>query len=81
MNKINKKETKVILPKDLCEMEAVKYVAFRYATTPELVLEHYLIQCGIIPSNERYDPGYTLAANEIALFQDLGVQPSILVIK
>ncbi|MDE6049467.1 MAG: hypothetical protein K2G09_07230 [Paramuribaculum sp.] len=77
MNKIEEMKTKIMLSKDFCEMEAVKYIAFRYGTTPEQVLEHYFIQSGIIPSNERHY-SYCLTPNEMALFHDLGVQPSML---
>ena len=70
-------ETKIMLSKDFCEMEAVKYVAFRYGTTPERVLEHYFIQNGIISSNESQDTEYSLTPNEMALFHDLGVRPSM----
>ena len=71
-------KTKIMLSKRFCEMEAVKYVAFRYRTTPEQVLEHYFVQCGIISSNGHNEAEYKLTPNEIALFHDLGVQPSIL---
>ena len=70
-------KTKIMLPKEFCEMEAVRYVAFRYCTTPERVLEHYFMQSGIIPSNDHHTPDYSLTPNEMALFHDLGVQPSI----
>ena len=74
-------QTKIMLSKDFCEMEAVKYIAFRYSTTPEGVLEHYFIQSGIIPSKDSKDTDYSLTPNEMALFHDLGVQPSIVEIK
>lgn len=74
-------KTKIMLSKDFCEMEAVKYVAFRHGTTPEAVLEHYFVQCGIIAGDARDVVGYTLDPNEIALFRDLGVQPAIVKIQ
>ena len=77
MKKINEMKTKIMLSKDFCEMEAVKYVAFRYGTTPERVLEHYFVQSGIIPSNDRHASDYCLTPNEMALLHDLGVQPSM----
>ena len=55
-------------------MDAIKYVASRYGTTPEKVLEHYFVQTGIVKS-ENVDDGYELQSNELALFHDLGVQP------
>ncbi|MDE6716969.1 MAG: hypothetical protein K2J70_02145 [Muribaculaceae bacterium] len=70
-------KTKIMLPKALCEMEAVKYVAFRYGTTPECVLEHYFIQSGLILANDRREPDYILTPNEMALFHDLGIHPSM----
>lgn len=76
MNNIKEMKSKIMLPKEFCEMEAVKYVAFRYDTTPERVLEQYFIQSGIIPSNDRHASDYSLTPNEMALFHDLGVQPS-----
>ncbi|MDE7412937.1 MAG: hypothetical protein K2N05_03985 [Muribaculaceae bacterium] len=71
-------KTKIMLSKDFCEMEAVKYVAFRYNTTPECVLKHYFLQSGIISSGEDHASDYCLTPNEMALLRDLGVQPSIL---
>ncbi len=71
-------KTKMMLPKDFCEMEAVKYVAFRYGTTPECVLEHYLIQSGMVYSNECQETDFSLTPNEMALFHDLGVEQSFL---
>ncbi|MDE6309310.1 MAG: hypothetical protein K2L81_03845 [Muribaculaceae bacterium] len=70
-------KTKIILPKHLCRLEAIRYVASRYGTTPEQVLEHYFVQTGIIETNENNCDDYQLQANELALFHDLGVQPSI----
>ena len=74
-------KTKIMLSKDFCDMEAIKYVASRYGTTPERVLERYYEQCGIITPDLTKDADYTLTPNEIALFHDLGVQPSILEIQ
>ncbi len=79
MKIINEMKTKIMLSKDFCDMEAIKYIAFRHGTTPEKVLEHYFVQCGIIESANNDD--YTLTPNEIALFRDLGVQPSIIEIQ
>ena len=76
-SKTREMKTKILLSKDFCEMEAVKYVASRHGTTPEQILEHYFVQCGIITSDTGPESEYTLAPNEIALFHDLGVQPSI----
>ncbi len=70
-------KAKIILPKEFCEMEAVRYVAFRYSTTPERILEHYLIQSGIMPSNDCHASDYRLTPNEMALFHDLGIHPTI----
>lgn len=73
--------TKIILSKDFCKMDAVKYVASRYSTTPEKVLKHYFVQTGIIPSENADNDGYELQSNELALFHDLGVQPTVIEIK
>ena len=74
-------KTKIMLPRGFCELEAVKYVAFRYDTSPEQVLEHFLMQCGIIPSDGCHEADYSLTPNEMALFRDLGILPSIVEIK
>lgn len=66
-----------MLLKDYCKLEAIKYVAFRYGTTPEQVLEHYLVQTGIIKSSNKQEDDYNLTPNEIALFNDLGISTSI----
>ena len=71
-------ETKMLLPKELYEMEAIKYVASRYGTTPENVLRHYFEQIGILPANNSVRDTYTLEPNELALFHDLGVQSCLL---
>lgn len=70
-------KTKILLSKDFCELEAVRYVASRYCTTPEQVLEHYLVQTGILKADNTSEDNYTLAPNEIELFCDLGVKPSL----
>ena len=74
-------ETKILLSKDFCNMDAVKYVASRYGTTPEKVLEHYFVQTGIVPSGNMNDGDYELQSNELALFHDLGVQPTAIEIR
>ena len=79
MNKTKGVEAKILLSKDFCELEAVKYIAFRYGTTPEQVLEHYFMQSGIIPSAGHRDADYTLTPNEMALFHDLGIRPMTVV--
>lgn len=75
---INIMETKITLSKDFCKMDAIRYVATRYGTTPEQVLEHYFVQTGIISSEKEANDDYELQDNELALFHDLGVQPSII---
>lgn len=62
-------------------MDAIKYVASRYSTTPEKVLKHYFAQTGIIPSGNADNDGYELQSNELALFYDLGVQPTVIEIR
>lgn len=69
-------ETKILLSKDFCKMDAVRYVAFRYGTTPERVLERYLVQTGIVSLENEDNDDYELQSNELALFHDLGVQPT-----
>lgn len=81
MKKDKEMKTKIMLPKDFCEIEAVKYIAFRYGTTPEKVIEHYFVQSGIKPSTEPGNHGYSLTPNEMALFQDLGVGPTVVEIQ
>ncbi|MDE7421348.1 MAG: hypothetical protein K2N35_14205 [Muribaculaceae bacterium] len=73
--------TKITLSKDFCEMDAIKYVASRYRTTPEKVLKHYFVQTGIIPSGDADNDGYELKSNELALFHDLGVRPTVIEIR
>ena len=68
---------KIIVPKGLCDMDAIKFVARRHATTTESVVSHYFIQTGILKSAGHTDAhDYELAPNELALLCDLGVQPS-----
>lgn len=71
-------ETKILLSKDFCEIEAIKYVAARYGTTPEKVLKRYFVQTGIVPSGNIGEDGYELQSNELALFHDLGVHPTVI---
>ncbi|MDE5840422.1 MAG: hypothetical protein K2H49_05830 [Muribaculaceae bacterium] len=75
MKKHEGMKTDKMSPKDFCEMEAVRYVAFRYGATPEQVLERYFVQCGIIAPCGAKDAEYSLTPNEIALFHDLGIVP------
>lgn len=74
-------ETKILLSKDFCKMDAIKYVASRYNTTPEKVLKRYFVQTGIVKSGNTTADDYKLQPNEIALFHDLGVQPTTIEIK
>ena len=69
-------ETKILISKEYCEMDAIRYVASRYGTTPEKVLEHYFIQTGMINAGRNGVDDYKLQSNELALFHDLGVQPT-----
>lgn len=69
--------TKILLSKALVEVEAIKFVARRYGTTPEKILVHYLMQSGIMKIDSEFNrEDYELAPNELALLSDLGVQPS-----
>lgn len=74
-------ETKILLSKDFCKIDAIKYVASRYGTTPEKVLKHYFVQTGIIPYGSISDEDYELQPNELALFHDLGIDPITIDIK
>ena len=76
MIETNDMGTKILLSKDFCEMDAIRYVASRYSTTPELVLKHYLMQTGILKQTTRSTDDYDLTPNELALFCDLGVHTS-----
>ncbi|MDE5876281.1 MAG: hypothetical protein K2H47_02090 [Muribaculaceae bacterium] len=68
---------KNLLPKDIYDEEAVKFVARRYGTTPERVLKRYLLQVGLLKCDEAQNQDdYELAPNEIALFRDFGVSLS-----
>ena len=70
-------KTKVVISKEFCQMDAIKYVAGRYGTTAERVLEHYLMQTGVIRQDfNGSEEDFDLEPNEVALFRDLGVQPS-----
>ena len=57
-------------------MDAIRYVASRYRTTPEKVLEHYFVQTGLVKAGPIPEDDYELQPNEVALFSDLGVRPS-----
>lgn len=74
-------ETKILLSKDFCKMEAIKYVASRYGTTPEEVLEHYFMQTGMVDLPPKDCLDYELEPNELALFHDLGIHPMAVEIK
>ena len=69
-------KTRILLSKDFCRMEVVKYIASRYNTTPEKVLHHYFVQMGLVKNENSEVEDYTLQPNELALFSDLGVQPA-----
>lgn len=74
-------ETMIQVSKDFCGMEAIRYVASRYNTTPEEVLIHYFIQTGMVNIDSRERSDYELEPNELALFRDLGVGPKRVEIK
>ena len=74
--------TKIIVPGELCRVEAVEYIARRYHTTPRDILECYFVQTGKLKCpGDRTTASFSLAPNEIALLDDLGAQPSVIEIK
>ena len=78
MNKTDSSLSRIVLPGYLCELEAVRYIAFRHSTTPEEVLEHFFVQCGIFEVRPECEKCYTLSSNEMNLLYDLGVKPSVI---
>lgn len=69
-------ESKIIMPKTICEDEVIGYLAERYSSTPENVIKRYMQQEGIITSQIDNTYKYNLEENEIAILRDMGLRPS-----
>lgn len=70
-------ESKIILPRTVCEDEVIGYIASRYSSTPAGVIYQYMLQEGIITVNERYECSpCRLENNEMAILRDLELRPS-----
>lgn len=67
-------DTKILLPKKICEDDVIAYIARRYKTTPLAVITNFLQHEGILPNN--CVETFSLEDNEIAIFRDLGIAPS-----
>lgn len=68
---------KVLLPREFCDDEAVRFVARRYHATPAEVLVRFLVQDGIVcRAADNVSRPFDLAPNEMALLRDLGVKPT-----
>lgn len=67
-------DTKILLPKEICDDNVIAYIARRYNTTPLAVITNFFQHEGILlkTSNETF----FLEENEIAIFRDLGIAPS-----
>lgn len=70
-------ESKVVLPKNICDDEVVDYLAQRYHTTPSRVVARFLEQEGIITTTpDEGQPEFRLTPNEMEIFRDMGMLPS-----
>lgn len=70
-------ESKIILPRAVCEDEVIGYIASRYSSTPAGVIYQYMVQEGIIAANDRDGCiPYHLENNEMAILRDMGLRPS-----
>lgn len=70
-------ESKIILPKSVCDDEVIDYIAHRYSSTPAAIISRYMQQEGIIAIDTGDDCGEChLEDNEMAILRDLGLRPS-----
>ncbi len=70
-------ESKIVLPENICEDEVVDYLAQRYHTTPNRVIDRFLKQEGIITvTPNEGKPEFRLTPNEMEIFRDMGIRPS-----
>ncbi|MDE6577958.1 MAG: hypothetical protein K2K58_07300 [Muribaculaceae bacterium] len=61
----------ISFPKKIYGFEAIKFIARRYNTSPEKIVERFLIQTGEIHLPDNSSESFTLSPNEIALISDL----------
>lgn len=67
-------DTKILLPKTICEDDVIAYIARRYNTSPLAVIAYFLRHEGIMPRMS--EEIFSLEENEIAIIRDLGIAPS-----
>lgn len=67
-------DTKILLPKKICEDDVIVYIARRYMTSPLAVITCFLQHEGILPKDN--EESFSLEDNEIAICRALGIAPS-----
>jgi len=66
--------SKITIPKSVCNDEVVDYIASRYSITPQQVINRFMWQEGIL-SNRQDDSDKTILfeENEMAILRDMGI--------
>lgn len=67
-------DTKIVLPKTICDDDVIAYIAGRYKTTPLAVITCFLRHEGILSGQSAEI--FSLEENEIAICRALGIAPS-----
>lgn len=70
-------DSKITIPKSVCNDDVVDYIASRYSITPQQVINQFMCQEGIL----RYPQGdgdktISFEENEMAILRDMGIPPS-----
>lgn len=70
-------DSKITIPKSVCNDDVVDYIASRYSITPQQVINQFMCQEGIL----RYPQGdgdktISFEETEMEILRDMGIRPS-----
>ena len=70
-------DSKITVPKSVCNDEVIDYIASRYSITPQQVISHFMCQEGILGDRQNEnDKAILFEENEMAILRDMGIRPS-----
>lgn len=70
-------DSKITIPKSVCNDEVVDYIASRYSISPQQVINQFMCQEGILrdPQGDG-DKTISFEENEMEILRDMGIRPS-----
>ncbi len=70
-------DSKITIPRCVCDDEVVDYIASRYSMTPQEVINQFMFQDGILTDGAAAGPREIFfEENEMAILRDMGIRPS-----